>query len=454
MLFRVVLALVMSIPGWAGAKSEGSPPCDIVVAQDGSGDYERISDAITAATGDTALCIRSGRYDLDGFSKTIKFDLGLIGEDPDSTILTDGGTLELVKSLRVENLTFANYRETIFRLTPAAGQVQDGVLFRNNVFRDTKGILRDDFSQTGSFIQNVRVVNNKFTNLRSPGGIKAIALAGEAGLKDIVITNNAFTNLRSISNKKYAIAVMVGNNITRDVNENIDISCNVIDGVIGGTAEPETGNDYPETHGVFAFGENITVANNVIRNINQNRDHEAIYLKASNARIINNVVEDGGAYGGAGDITIKGGANDNNVIAGNRITGAHIGNAIYANGESVIEGNYIRKPNGRTAIRVYGYGKRVVIRNNEIYSRERSLHVVDAVGGEISGNAMDGTIDIDNSEVTENNNVYLSSKERTDRNFPIACRDSCASSEDTQADSTCVTICCEESGGSVGARGG
>lgn len=437
--FLIVYGHLGIVPAQAQSDTE---QCDVVVSQHGSADYETIQDALGEASEDTRVCIRPGVYDMAQFGKTIDFRLSLVGEDSATTILRNGGTLKLIRGFTVRNLTFTAYSRPPFVLVPGPRQVQRGILIDNNVFQHSPSILRDN-SKKGSRISDVTITNNRFYNLSSHGGVRAIGFSGEAALTDIVIANNVFYHLRSTNARKYAKAIMVGSNSTRQINKNIDISCNVIDGIIGGTAAPRTGNDHPETHGVMAYGNNITVANNIIKNMNPGRDHEGIYLKTSHSRILNNVVYNGGAVGGGGDITIKDKLSDNNLVSGNRITGSHVGDAIYLTGGVVVKDNYINKPYGRTGIRVYGRSKSVHIINNRVRSQGDSIAVRDAAGGEVAHNAVNGSIDV-GALVKKFNNTEIRSDDLSCQNAGLVCTASCALSRLESYDATCPgrEVCC------------
>lgn len=392
---------------WIAAESAAASglrdDCDITIAQDGSAAYRTVQEGLKSAFEGAALCIEPGTYDLSGFSGTFHVRLSLIGRNAGATVLKNGGPLKFSKGFTVKNLTFSDYRDPVFVLVPGTRQTQDGILIEGNVFSRSGSILKDD-SQAGAGIRNVSIVGNRFSDLSSDKGVRAIGLSGEAALERITVRNNSFHNLRSTNDRKYAMAIMVGANDTRDKNRNIDISCNTFDGIVGGT-RTSNGNDHPETHAVLAYGDHISVASNIVRNINQSRDHEAIYLKANHSRIVNNTVDNGGADGGGGDITIKGGAYENNLVSGNRVTGAQEGVGIFVTGEALVEDNYIDKPGGRRGIVAFGRGKAVDIRNNLVYTKGKSIAVHDVGGGQITNNVLSNLIDVNNSTLERQGNL-------------------------------------------------
>ncbi len=65
--------------------------------------------------------------------------------------------------------------------------------------------------------------------------------------------------------------------------------------MVGGTGSTDpNGNEYPGIHAVLAFGENINILYNTVREVTYGKDHEAIYIKAGHSTIAHNVVHNGG----------------------------------------------------------------------------------------------------------------------------------------------------------------
>ena len=85
-----------------------------------------------AGAGDT-IFIESGTYDLAGFATTVDYALTLTGKDKGSTVLTNGGTLTCSKSLTVENVTFRNWRSTVFQPSVGGGLL-GRIRVRNCIF--------------------------------------------------------------------------------------------------------------------------------------------------------------------------------------------------------------------------------------------------------------------------------------------------------------------------------
>lgn len=419
--------------------------CDITVAKNGSADYRTVRAGINAAVDGSILCITPGTYNMNGFTKTINITLTIVGQNPRSTVLFAGGPLKFKKGFTIKNLSFMHYGEPIFILNPNAGQPQEHIVIENNIFKNSGSVLVDN-SKMYSQIRDIRILGNQFLNLRSHSGLRVIGLSGQGAITNVLIKNNRFSNLRTTNVGKYAMAIMVGTNETRRLNNDIEISCNTIDGLVGGVKKKEeSNNSYPETHGVLAYGKNVVISTNIIRDVNQRRDHEAIYLKGNHSRIINNIVENGGSDGGGGDITIKGGAYDNNVVSGNQISGMQDGTAIFVTGEITLENNYVNKPRSRSGVVVYGYNQRVNIRDNAVFSEGHSIIVHDASGGEVAHNVTNEYIDTNNSSVRKGGNRTVQPGDLSCQNFGYLCTHVCLPGRQQEYDATCSTYqaCCE-----------
>ena len=315
-----------------------------------------------ADAGDTVF-IESGTYDLAGFATTFDYALTLTGEDKGSTILTNGGTLTFSKSLTVENVTFRNWRSTVLKPSVPEGGLLDGVVIQNCIFENLASAINTGKDPRG-VITNVKIANCEFRNMEG-NGVAAISIAYGV-ISNVQVTNNSFRNLKSTT--KGCSAVVVGSNATRATTKDILISENEMDAICGPTVVVDGAG--PEVHGILAYGTNVRILKNIVRNLNTGTDHEAIYMKASHSVIGDNVVENCGSGGGGADITSKGGeASEGNVISGNRITGAQPGRGMLINGGTIVKGNHIKKPNGLNGIDVYAYGKPVTITNNYVETK-------------------------------------------------------------------------------------
>jgi hypothetical protein len=315
-----------------------------------------------AGAGDTVF-VKSGTYDLAGFATTVDYALTLTGEDKGGTVLSNGGTLTCAKSLTVENVTFRNWRSTVFKPAASEGGLLDGFVVRNCIFEDLASAINTGKEPKG-VITNVKIANCEFRNMEG-NGVAVISIAYGV-ISNVQVTGNTFKNLKSTT--KGCSAVVVGSNATRATTKDILISENEMDTIWGPTAVVDGAG--PEVHGILAYGTNVRILKNIVRNLNAGTDHEAIYMKASHSVIADNVVENCGSGSGGADITSKGGeASEGNVISGNRITGPQPGRGMLINGGTIVKGNHIRKPNGFNGIDVYAYSKPVTITGNFIETK-------------------------------------------------------------------------------------
>ena len=132
----ILLAAVLLYTSAAGAANT------YYVAPDGSDTnpgtesmpLKTVQKGITQAGPGDTLYIKAGTYDLQGFSKTLHQPLVLIGEDRNSTILTNGGTLTFSQSLTVKNLTFRSYDSTVLKPFAREEGKLDGGSIENCIF--------------------------------------------------------------------------------------------------------------------------------------------------------------------------------------------------------------------------------------------------------------------------------------------------------------------------------
>jgi hypothetical protein len=80
----------------------------------------------SAADGDTVY-INSGTYDMAGFTTSLSRNISLLGQDKNTTILRNGGTITFHRGLSVKNLTFENHSGTVFHPLASSGETIDGV---------------------------------------------------------------------------------------------------------------------------------------------------------------------------------------------------------------------------------------------------------------------------------------------------------------------------------------
>jgi hypothetical protein len=262
------------------------------------------------------------------------------------------------------------------------------------------------------------------------------------------------------------VAVKIGDNVNRDTTRDIFVTNNYFDTLVGGTVSIDpNGNEFPGIHAIHTFGENINILYNTVHEVTYGKDHEAIYMKAINSTIAHNVVHNGGSNGGGdGDITIKGGANVNNLVFGNRVTGDQAGTGITIHGEVRIENNYVNKraSSGRHGINIYAYGMPVTVLDNHIETElgGSAIRIDGAVGGEIRDNliinhtAANLTIRLrQSSEIVQSGNIEcigsqcndLTPPIRTCQNQGYICCDTCLSGAQGQLDASCASgkRCCD-----------
>ena len=328
--------------------------------------FKTIQKAINQAGLNDTVYIKSGTYDLDGFAKTIDYPLTLLGEDKKSTILTNGGTLTFSNGLTIRNLTFSKYSPTVLQPFVKKGEKLDGVSIENCIFERLYSAIACSRDTKGE-ITNVNISKCQFLNLE---GTRAHGIVITSGvLSNVQITKNTFKNLKST--RKGCTAVVIGSNATRTTTNDILISDNNMDSITGPTTVVRGSG--PEVHGILAYGTNVRILKNTVKNLNAGRNHEAIYMKASDSTIADNVVHNCGSGGGGADISSKGGKqSEGNVITGNKITGDQPGRGMLINGGTVIKDNYIKKTNGFNGIDIYAFGKTVLVSGNHVETKSGS----------------------------------------------------------------------------------
>jgi PKD repeat protein len=341
---------------------------------------------ISAGAGDIVY-IKCGKYNLSGFSKNISYPLLLIGEDKDSTILNNGGALILSNSTTIKNLTFKNYDYGIpvIMLLSESGQRLEGVYIENCRFEEVSIAIKGAESSSGE-VTNINISYCDFLNMNCTKVAGISILNGF--ISNINITNNVFKDLHS--NRKSCCAVSIGNNAAKTTSRDILISGNFMSNI---TAQGSGGLGWgPEVHGIIAYGTNIKILNNMVKNVNNpncDRDYEAIYIKANNSTIANNVVEDCASGAGGADITAKGGTySGSNLFSGNSIIGNQPGRATLINGSAIFENNYIKKPEGLNGIDIYAFQNPVIVKGNYVEIKHTAVYLHDAQGNVISGNSL------------------------------------------------------------------
>ena len=330
----------------------------------------------SAGSGDT-IYIKSGTHDLAGFATTVGFPVTIEGEDKNSTILTNSGTLTFTANFEIRNLKFMN-AGTVIKPMALAGETIDGIVVENCIFDDVTSGVSTGKSNLGT-ITNVRISNNQFYNTR--GGIVIIF----GLLSNIHILDNYFKDL--INPGGGISAIVIGSNADRATTKDIVISGNYIDTVFGSTEVIDGAGR--EVHGAIANGRNISIIGNTVLHLNAGQDHEAIYIKGYDSILAYNVVEDCGSGAGGADISIKGGnASTRNKIIGNRIVSDQPGRGTLFNGDMIISDNYVNKPSMSSGVGVYCYFRQVIVANNTVISGGPSVYLFDSADAIIADNLL------------------------------------------------------------------
>ncbi|MBW2990820.1 DUF1565 domain-containing protein [Candidatus Woesearchaeota archaeon] len=410
--------------------------------------FRTVQKAINSVNANDTIFIKSGTYDLTGFSPKIYIPIRIIGEDKRNTVLKNGRTITFHNSLTVKNIKFTEFSGTVFKPLALSGEIIDGVTFENCIFDKVGGGIVD--RESAGILTNFRIVNNEFNNLSSSGSIYAISMY-RGIISNISITGNKFENMKAgTQGTGNAIAILLGTTTNRDTTKSINIINNTfksIIGVVGGIDQNIEG------HAVLAYGSDITVSSNFITDVNNAPDHEAIYLKASYSEISYNIIHNGGATvdGGGGDISIKGNGNFGNAIFGNKITGDYPGIGIYTQGEVNISNNYVKKHLG--GMGVYSYelaGRAIYIKNNYIETKDRSITVYNAADGEIMNNAIisyesslyylsnSPNLNVHNNVECQGTNCNIVPPYPTCQNLGYICCDSCSGTAYPSYDTNCA----------------
>lgn len=328
--------------------------------------FKTVQKALTSAAAGDAIHISAGRYDLAGFSKNLDQPLTIIGAGKNATILTRSGALTVSAGLTVKSLKFLGPGGAPICLVPAKGQTVDPLIIQDCAFERLSGAIRTKKRIQGA-VTNVDISRCDFLNMNGSGVLVIGIFSGL--ISNVKITGNTFKDI--VSSRKGCSAIVIGSNATRATTKNALIANNTIDKIHGPTRVVKGAG--PEVHGILAYGTNLRILKNTVRDLNAGRDHEAIYMKARDSVIADNVVENCGSGGGGADICSKGGKlSEGNVISGNKITGDLPGRCILAVGGSVIKNNYIKKTNGFNGIDVYAYGKPVEITGNHVETKSGS----------------------------------------------------------------------------------
>jgi hypothetical protein len=369
----------------------------------------------TAAFRDTVF-IKEGTYNLSGYSKDLHEPICLIGENKKTTILDGIGTLQIfgiadTSIFTLSQVRFTNYQGNIFNLNVADGNKIDGITITDCIFDPIERSGKTRIFQAlyevspNAIVTNIHISNCDFLGLTAPG-VKCIYIY-EGIISEISIKNNNFYNLIANS-EKGAVAIYVGTNSNRAVNKNILISGNFMDTIVSSSVGEI------ETHGILAYGTNIRIVNNTVREMIPGTDHEGIYMKGSYSLIANNVMINSTSHQGA--IAIKGsGKSFNDTIRNNRVQSTQSGRGIYTAGPEYIlmEDNYVKCTSEESTNGLYIYaanGTPCFMTNNYSQSAGVSAYIHDVINGGVTDNTLisysDKTIKLngssDNINVTGN----------------------------------------------------
>ncbi len=363
----------------------------IYVSQSGSDDnygtktspFKSIQKAIETARSGNKIYIKSGTYSLNGYSKILKKHINLIGEGKKSTIIKGGGSLTFSCGFTVKGLKFTGFREPPFKLATELDEIIDGVLIENCIFEKMSFAIDNRRVGRGK-TTNITIRNNDFLDMDG-GGVTAIRLM-DGSISNIVIANNKFKNLSSL--KKYCIAIFIGKNANQDTTKNVKITGNYFENIAGPTAVIDGAGS--EVHAVLGYGSNFNISYNAVKNMNPGTDHEAIYVKADNSLISNNVMIDCTSNQGA--IAIKGQKSHHNVIENNKVLSKQTGVGIYvAGGRHVaIKDNFVKlSENSNNGIGIYIYeinDTPAIVTGNYVESGKHALYMRGSKDSIISGN--------------------------------------------------------------------
>jgi parallel beta-helix repeat protein len=183
----------MALPG--GLDSAEGQPSTMVVAQDGSGDYLTISDALASVTDGFTIEVRPGTY-----NENIVVDkrVDLIGAGNDTTFIRGNGTVDVV-SIESDKTTFAGFHVS------GSGDDRAGIATRADQVTIRNTTCTNN--TIGIFINGTRV-SVQDNNCSDNSGI---------GIKVHIPIRNPWTAIyrnSCVRNKNYGIFVLETDNVT------------------------------------------------------------------------------------------------------------------------------------------------------------------------------------------------------------------------------------------------
>ncbi|MEA3402338.1 MAG: hypothetical protein U9R79_13965 [Armatimonadota bacterium] len=341
-----------------------APQQSFYVSADGSDDnpgteqepLRTVAAALQAVADGGAIEVGPGHFDLEGLSVDLSAPTSISGAGRDATTLLDPGTIRFTDSLTVRDLTFSGGEGIVLKPDSPEGNVLDGVMIERCRFEDCITAISTHKDPVG-VITNVTIRDCRFERVRT--GIAIIY--GE--ISCVHVLSNTFQDIGH--EEGGASCVVIGSNATRETTRDVAVQGNLMDTIFGST-EVIDGAGH-EVHGILAYGTDLAIIGNTVRNLNTGQDHEAIYMKARHSVIANNLVVNCGSGAGGGDISSKGGETSmGNVICGNTVRSDEPGRGIFVNGGTVVAGNWVKKPNGFNGIDVYPLGWPATITGNHV----------------------------------------------------------------------------------------
>ncbi len=234
----------------------------------------------TAQNGDT-LYIRSGTYDMAGYSTTLYRSISIVGDDKNSTVLTNGDTITLHAPIKVRNLKFVNYskldyNDAVFRLVPSASEAIDGFSIDNCIFENVPGGLWAR-NAVGP-VRNLSITNSTFSNINSNWSVYAISIVSTSNVSYVNISGNTFENIYTTDPQRDVFGILIGKDELLPVPDHITVSNNAINHLVGGTVYTTY---YAAGRAILVYGNYLQIVNNIVTDINQADAHNCIYLKGS-----------------------------------------------------------------------------------------------------------------------------------------------------------------------------
>ncbi len=297
-----------------------------------------------------------GSFDMAGYGIDLNVPVQVAGAGRAATTLLNPGTIQFTAGLVVRDLTFSGGDGITLKPGSPEGNVLAGVLIERCNFQDGTVAISTGKDPVGA-ITDFTVSDCQFERMKS--GIAIIY----GDISCIEVIGNTFEQIGDMQGG--AFCIVIGSNATRETTRDVVIANNVMDTIFGSTEVVDGAGR--EVHGVLAYGTDVAIIGNTVRNLNTGQDHEAIYMKARHSVIANNIVENCGSGAGGGDISSKGGQTSmGNVICGNIVISEEPGRGIFVNGGTSIIGNTVTKPNGSNGIDVYSLGWPVTIMGNDV----------------------------------------------------------------------------------------